>query len=103
MSLIWFIYKPKFISTSILIEINDSPVEIKKKICEAFELNPTLNIRLRNRKGNLMPLNNSLRQNSRKRSYRVEVFIPAVRTPVPVPKFFGEVKCFSKIKHILSV
>jgi hypothetical protein len=60
--------------------LNNSKL-VKETILKLFDLNIKLNARLRNKSGNLIPINQHLPSNKRQTSYELEVFLPSVRAP----------------------
>jgi hypothetical protein len=59
---------------------NDSKL-IRETILKLFGLNTKLNARLRNKNGNLIPINEHIPANKKQTSYDLEVFLPSVREP----------------------
>ena len=53
--------------------------QLRWDISKKFEINNDYNIRLRNQKGRLMPIDYNLRPNSKESPYLLEVFIPSAR------------------------
>jgi hypothetical protein len=86
-SVIWVSYrttkdqKPK-INTLILNKTQvTSSKAIKESLLKLFELNNKLNVKLRNKNGNLVPINQNLPINRKQTSYELEIFLPNIREP----------------------
>ena len=58
---------------------------IKWDISKQFEINNEYNIRLRNPKGRLVPIDKNLRPNTKEAPYLLEVYIPNARDQRTVP------------------
>lgn len=97
MSMVWVIYKPKSILKAILIQSSDSSTKVKENIKKAFRTDHNISIRIRNQKGNLIPIDASLKLNTKKSPYKLELFIPTARPVVPMSLELKEVKIHLKM------
>ncbi|CAF0795404.1 unnamed protein product [Brachionus calyciflorus] len=84
MSYVWFVLKQRAEFNRFFIESSDSSDKIRNKISDSFKLEKKLSFRLRNWRGNLVPINGNLAKNSKKTAYRIEIYLPLVRMSVQI-------------------
>ena len=80
---------------SVQIGLNDTSLRVKERIFVTFELSITINVRLRNSKGNIVPINRHLPVNSKKAPYKLETYELDVRQPINTDSSLMQVFFFS--------
>lgn len=84
MSLVWFVIRQQTEYKKIRIEEKESPNGIRNKIRNEFGFGFNTNFRIRNWRGNLVPLNSNLVSNNRKNAHRIELFVPKLRKKISI-------------------
>ncbi|RNA19567.1 hypothetical protein BpHYR1_044768 [Brachionus plicatilis] len=84
MSLVWFVFKQRAEYKCIKIEEKETSNSIRNKIRTEFGFELRTKFRVRNWRGNLVPINDTLASNSKKNAYKIELYVPMVRTKVSI-------------------
>lgn len=82
MNNVWFFYKQQTQLKCIRIGQNENANSIRKKIKVEFSFEPHLDFRIRNWRGNIVPINNNLNSNCKKSAFRIELYVPIVRKKI---------------------
>lgn len=84
MSLVWFVIQQRTEYKNIKIDQKECPNSIRNKIRNEFGFRFNTNFRIRNWRGNLVPINDSLVSNSRKNALGIELYVPKLRKKVSI-------------------